>query len=130
MTKTNEVLCLITEAVVLMGSAVRNTGVITKKLAPPTTARGLAKNQCGTLAYTSYLNAKIALDQQQGSAPIQSIDQVIARRRRQEQFCLQFATCMLPEISAEARALTLESDFGSCLRGEALEEYDAVPRDN
>jgi hypothetical protein len=37
---------------------------------------------------------------------------------------------MLPEISAEARALTLESDFGSCLRGEALEEYDAVPRDN
>jgi hypothetical protein len=130
MTKANKVLWLIAVAVVLVGSTVWSTGVLTNKPVPSPTARDLAQNQCTTLAYTNHLKAKIALDQQQGSAPIRSIDQVIAGRRLQEQFCLQVANCMVPEISAQARALTLASEFNACLRDEALEEYDAMPRDN
>jgi len=97
MTKAKKGFCLIAVAVVLVGFTIWNTGVFTRKPALRPTARDLAQNQCATLALTNYLKAKVTLYQQHGSASLQSIDQVIAGRRLQEQYCLQFATCELPE---------------------------------
>ena len=128
MTKLHKLLWLLAVVFVLAGVTIWRTGVLSKgpRLSP--TARDVAQNQCANLAFTSYQKADLALDQQQGTAPLPSIDRQIARRRLQEQFCLQFARCTLPAGTPEASALALETLFSTCLRDEALEEYDATPR--
>jgi hypothetical protein len=58
-----------------------------------------------------------------------SVEQVIAKRRLQEQYCLQFAKCVVvSNANSELVGLQFVSLFGSCLRDEALEQYDAVSR--
>jgi phosphopantetheinyl transferase len=88
----------------------------------------IARNECAQRAFTSYVTANNSLLQQQGAAPLQSVEMTIAQRRLQEQFCLQFARCLFPDPSNEAVVLPYTAAFGSCLRDEALEKYDAVPR--
>jgi hypothetical protein len=120
----------IAAALVVVGFSIWETGVPKpNRPALSPTARDVAQNQCAGNAFASYLKAKVALGQQQGSQPLPSVDQVIEKRRLQEQFCFQFARCTLPEGTPEARALVLETLFSDCLRDEALEEYDATPRE-
>lgn len=95
-------------AAALVGFLIWATGVLKPKgpAASPQPVR-LPKTSVTYGAFTSYQKAQFALGQQQGSQPLRSVDQVIARRRLQEQFCFQFARCILPEGPPEARALTL-----------------------
>lgn len=95
--------------------------------APVPIAERVAQNQCATQAFTNYNNAKLTLFQQNGVGP--SVQQIIAERRLQEEFCAQFAKCVLV-LNANSQLVALEyaASFDSCLRDEALEEYDAVAR--
>jgi hypothetical protein len=87
-----------------------------------------ASNECTQRAFTSYIATNNLLLQQQGAAPLQSAEMTIAQRRLQEQFCLQFARCLFPDSTNQALVLPYTAAFDSCLRDEALEKYDAVPR--
>ena len=129
MTRTHKLLWLLAVAIVLAGVAIWRAGVLSKGPGLSPTARDVAQNQCAYGAFINYQKAQIALGQQQGSQPLRSVDQVIARRRLQEQFCFQFARCTLPVGTPEARSLALETLFSTCLRDEVLEEYDATPRE-
>jgi hypothetical protein len=80
------------------------------------------------MAFSGYIRAKLALSQQQGAAPLPSIDQTITGRRLQEQFCLQFSKCLLSGVNDQLLALQFVASFDSCLKDEMLEEYDAVSR--
>ncbi|HXP04155.1 MAG TPA: hypothetical protein VN808_08545 [Stellaceae bacterium] len=96
---------------------------------PPTpTAREVAQNQCATVAMTAYIREKAALLQQPSPVVVPTVEQIIAGRRLQEQFCVQFAKCLATGDSAQLVAV-YSAMFSSCLRDEALEEYDAVLRD-
>jgi hypothetical protein len=102
-----------------------------KEHAPPArpTARERAQNQCATAAFGDYNKATLALFQAQGTAPLPSVEQIVAKRRLQEQYCLEFAKCMLTASgNPQLVAIEYSTLFDSCLRDEALEEYDAVTR--
>jgi len=91
------------------------------------TARERAENQCATAAFSDYNKATLSLFQAQGTAPLPSVEQIIAKRRLQEHYCLQFAKCMLmPNANTHLVAMEYSTLFDSCLRDESLEEYDAV----
>jgi hypothetical protein len=96
-------------------------------VSPPTSAR---YSQCAEAAFTSYLKTNLALSQQRQEL-IPSVPSIIAHRRRQEQFCLQFARCILAEEAKDLSEaenfvpLVFATTFDSCLRDEALEEYGA-----
>ena len=95
--------------------------------APASIAEQVAQNQCATQTFTSYNNATLALFQQNGVGP--SVQQIIGERRLQEQFCAQFAKCVLvPNANSQLVSLEYAASFASCLKDEALEEYDAVAR--
>jgi hypothetical protein len=99
--------------------------------APPARPAGRehAQNQCASAAVGDYNKATLALFQAQGALPLPSVEQILAKRRLQEQYCLQFAKCMLTtNTNPQLVAMEYSTLFDSCLRGEALEEYDAVTR--
>jgi hypothetical protein len=104
----------------------------TLKRTPPT-ERELAQNECSITAYKKYLENKTALKEANNSDPFSflSIEKTIAKRRLQEQFCSEFVSCVLekPE-DASLAAVVDAARFDSCLRDEALEEYDAEPRED
>jgi hypothetical protein len=54
-----------------------------------------------------------------------SVDSQIAIRRLEEEFCLRFIHCILDDQNT----LNFTAAFNSCLEDEALEKYDAIPRD-
>jgi hypothetical protein len=105
--------------------------VPTHKAKPATnpTAKQVAENECAQQIYTKYVKDKFALSQSRGDALFPSVDEIITERRLEEQFCLQFIRCF-------QTAPTTDSDtdnavkFHICLRDEALEDYDAVSRED
>lgn len=102
----------------------------TKRPASTPTAHQIAQNECADMAFSNYIKAKFALSQQQGATPLPSVEQTIAGRRLQEQFCLQFSRCLLSGANDQLFAVQYAASFGSCLRDEVLEGYDAVSRTN
>jgi hypothetical protein len=104
--------------------------------APLVPAKKNPQNDCAYNAMAQYTSDSLALSnkdvelltQPNASAGL-SIESTIARRRLEEQFCLKFAACLLPDPSASLHDLQFASAFDDCLRDEALEKYDAVLRD-
>ncbi len=96
--------------------------------AAPPSRQEIAQNECAQRAFNDYIKADNSLLQQQGAAPLASVEMTIAQRRLQEQYCLQFARCQNPDPTNQLFALVYAATFDSCLRDEALEKYDAVPR--
>jgi hypothetical protein len=92
------------------------------------------QNECAYNAVVQYNNSKLGLSPQT-SPPEQlpeqllSVDRMLAERRLEEQFCLQFARCVFPDPTVASLALQLGAAFNRCLRNEALEKYDAVLRE-
>jgi hypothetical protein len=82
-----------------------------------------AKTACGVAAATDYNKENLALLQQ--GTPLMSVEALITQRRLQEKFCLRFVRCIIDDPNS----LHFKTAFDSCLRDEALEKYDAVPRD-
>jgi hypothetical protein len=97
------------------------------------TTRELAQNECSVTAYKKYLENQTALTKANDSDPFAflSIEKTIAKRRLQEQLCSEVVGCLSekPE-DASLAAVVDAARFDSCLRDEALEEYDAVPRED
>jgi hypothetical protein len=92
-----------------------------------------AQNDCATRATQTYLRDQLALMPKPEDVPklkFLSIETTIAKRRLEERYCLQFARCVVTDPSAPLFALQQASAFDSCLRDEALEDYDAVLRDD
>ena len=85
-----------------------------------------APKDCAVAALTEYNRANLALLTQ---SPLMSIESTIAQRRLQEHYCLQFATCVVGSPDSSVKQLQYNAAFDSCLQDEALEKYDAVPRD-
>jgi hypothetical protein len=81
------------------------------------------QQQCGVAAMTEYNKADLALMQR--GTPSMSVDDLIAQRRLQEDFCLKFIRCVLSDEKSPRFSIA----FDNCLRDEALEKYDAVSRD-
>jgi hypothetical protein len=88
----------------------------------PRPRQEIARNECAARAFTSYVTANDSLLQQQGAAPLPSVEMIIAQRRLQEQFCLQFARCQFPDPTNQMFALPYVAAFNSCLRDEAREQ--------
>jgi hypothetical protein len=97
-----------------------------KRPSIPPTAQQIAQKECAVQAYTYYIKTNLVLLQQQAAAP--SVENTVAERRLQEQYCLQFARCLFPEPTSQLIALQHAIAFDGCLRDEVLEKYDAVPR--
>jgi len=92
------------------------------------TAQEIAQNACATAAFNEYNKSNLGLLLQQGTAPLMSVETIIAKRRLQEQFCSRFARCLVGDPNNLSLALPYSAAFSSCLRDEVLEQYDAVPR--
>jgi hypothetical protein len=104
-------------------------GIPPSSAASPKTAEEIKQNECAYTAAVNYNQANLALLQQQGSAPLMSVETAIAQRRLQEQFCQQFSRCLYPDPNNQSLTLPYLAAFLSCLEDEALEKYDAVPRE-
>jgi len=78
---------------------------------------------CLGAAMTDYNKANLVL-MQQGTPPLMSVQATILQRRLQEQYCFQFVQC----VNGDPDSAPFRAAFDSCLRDEALEKYDAVPR--
>jgi hypothetical protein len=83
---------------------------------------------CGVAAATDYNKANLAMMQEglQRGEPLMSVETTIAQRRLQEQYCLRFVRCVLGD---DQTSLRFRAAFDRCLEDEALEKYEAVPRD-
>jgi hypothetical protein len=97
------------------------------------TAQQAAQNECSVTAYKKYTLDKLAITNSNASDPLSivSVDKILAKRRLQEQFCLEIVRCN-PEKARDASVASVSEAvmFDSCLRDEMLEEYDAVPRED
>jgi hypothetical protein len=91
---------------------------------PPQPTRKDEVQACGVAAMTDYNKANLALMEQ--GTPLMSVEATIAQRRLEEEFCLRFIRCVLTDQTS----LQFIAAFHSCLSDEALEKYDAVPREN
>jgi len=101
-----------------------------KKKANPPTPQRAAQNECATRAFQDYLKDKTALWQPTVDVTkLLSVENTLAKRRLEERYCLQVAACIADPSKQGAEALQ-GAVFHSCLRDEALEEYDAVPRED
>jgi hypothetical protein len=94
--------------------------------APPTDGQQTTQEKCSTEAFSIYNKALYTLLQQDAAMPPlhSTVDLTIARRRLQEQFCLQFARCNFPDTSNQSLTVQYSLAFNSCLRDEVLEEYN------
>lgn len=90
-------------------------------------APGQADSVEGLLGEPKYIKEKLALRQTTSDVTKSlSVENTLAIRRLEERFCLQFAQCLAdPKLEAIVPGATLNS----CLRDEALERYDVVPRE-
>jgi hypothetical protein len=98
---------------------------------PPRTAQQIAQNECTRQIYTKYIKDKLALSQSQGSPLHWTVESVIAQRRLEEQFCMQFVQCgKTTSTTAENVSNGIDAiNFDNCLRDEAMQDYNAIPRD-
>ena len=88
---------------------------------PPETSEQKA---CTSAATADYNKRELALHQQD-KGPLPSVDTNIAMRRLEEDFCLRLIRCVLDDQDT----LKFNSAFDACLKYEALDKYDAVPRE-
>ena len=99
----------------------------------PMTVKEQAQNECSLAVYKNYLRNQLAITKPSETDPLSflSVEKTVAKRRLQEQFCLDFVRC-LPKESDDASltAMVEATRFDNCLKGEALDEYDAVPRED
>jgi hypothetical protein len=124
------VLGLLVGAVVLVLLAVLMFYPAQKKKTDPPTPQQATQNECAMGVYKDYLKDKIALSQPTPEVTnLLSVENTLAKRRLEERFCLQFAEC-LADPSKQTAAMVKDMSFSSCLKYEALEEYDAVPRED
>jgi hypothetical protein len=86
--------------------------------------------ECVTSALTNFTKAKSGLLQEGRFA---SVETEISGRRLEEQYCLQFAKCLLADQTKQIKQpndqmiiMLLATTFSSCLRDEAFEKYQAV----
>ena len=99
----------------------------------PPTAKQMAQNECSGTAYRKYLENQTALTKANNSDPFAflSIEKTLAKRQLQEQFCSEFVGCLSEKPEDASLAAVIDATrFNSCLKDEALEEYDAVPRED
>ena len=82
-----------------------------------------AEDACTAAAMSDYVKANNALVQQ--TATVMSVETTIAQRRLQEEYCLRFVRCSLDD----PHSATFRVQFDSCLKDEALDKYEAIPRD-
>ena len=82
---------------------------------------------CAVSAFTDYTKTKLALLLQ---APLPSVETQISERRLEEQYCLQYAKCLLAGQIKEMKepndhtiGWMFSTSFSSCLRDEALEKH-------
>jgi hypothetical protein len=119
-------------AVVAVALIWMKLGPAQKQTRRPLTSREVAQNECSVEAFKRYLQNQLILDGTNSSEPLSflSMEKILARRRLQEQFCLEFVRCnpQTPTSGLDARVQAAMLD--SCLRDETLEHYDAVPRDS
>jgi hypothetical protein len=100
-----------------------------KKKAHPPPSHQTAQNECATKAYKDYLKNKAALVAPPATdvAKMLSIETTLAKRRLEERYCLQFAECL---ADPNKPAMVKGTFFSACLRDEAIEQYDAVSRED
>jgi hypothetical protein len=82
-----------------------------------------AQTACGVAAMTDYTKANLSLMQK--SSTLMAVEDMIAQRRLEEEFCLRFVRCVLDD----SNSLQFRSAFNTCLSDESLEKYDAIPRE-
>jgi hypothetical protein len=125
---TNKQWSLILAGVLFVGLVIVAVQSIPAQKPSPVT-ENTPQIECAINAKVQYVNAQIALmPQSVDVANRLSVSSTIARRRLQENYCLQHALCLLPDPTVQLYALQLAAVFDNCLRDEALEEYDAVAR--
>jgi hypothetical protein len=122
---------LLAVAAVLVVVAVLAFHPAPSKKATPPTPQQAAQIDCATKAHQDYAREQAAelLAATADVTKLLSIERTLMQRRRQELFCLRFAQC-LTDPNNQAAAMIAASYFSSCLRDEALEGYDAVPRED
>jgi hypothetical protein len=84
-------------AIIILAVVIGISLIPTPKHKRTSTAKESAQNECGVRAYTKYLQNKLALLQVDNSNPLSvlSVERTIAKRRLEEQFCLEFVRCVL-----------------------------------
>jgi hypothetical protein len=84
----------------------------------------VARDACISAATTAYLTANAALVLRATSAGLMSIEDIIAQRRLQENYCRQYAGCIAVNISPNPSLsdTTNNAMFASCLADEAKEK--------
>jgi hypothetical protein len=99
-----------------------------KKKAKKPEQQNTAQTECLTKAAQDYLKDKLALSPAPSDIEkLLSVENTLAKRRLEERFCLKVADCLAePNYPATVKG----ASFSSCLRDEALEEYDAVSRED
>jgi hypothetical protein len=105
---------------------------IHKSVRPPT-RQDDALDECTSSVYKKYIKDKSALDESITIMPSNfSTSKVIAKRRLEENFCLDFIHCVIPItlINIDEKRDEEARKFDICLRGEMLEDYDAVLRED
>jgi hypothetical protein len=100
----------------------------------PAAEENSPQNECAYNAVVQYTNSKLGLLPQTSSPEqlpeqVLPVDRMLTERRLEEQFCLQFARCVFPDPTVASYARQLGATFSRCLEKEALEKYDAVPRE-
>jgi hypothetical protein len=96
---------------------------------PPRDPKGESQKACEVAAIADYLKEKSALSRH--AIPSPSVQQIIERRRLEEQYCLQSVRCGFTEGNdSDHDLLSLEfaTLFDNCIRDEALETYQGEPR--
>jgi hypothetical protein len=89
-------------------------------IASPCAAQTGAQKACAVVVMTEYNKANLAL-LQEGLLQF-SVDNVIAQRRLQEHYCLQYARCLVGEATNQALRSAQWGLFSSCLQEETKEK--------
>ena len=96
---------------------------------PSSDPKGESQKACEVAAITDYLKAKSALLRK--ATPSPSVQQIIERRRLEEEYCLRSVRCGFREgndSDHDLPSLEFATLFDNCIRDEALETFQGEPR--
>jgi hypothetical protein len=94
-----------------------------------TSERAMAQNECLTNALLAYTKLKTATLQDIPPNGVLSAETLVGLRRMEEAYCYRVAYCLVGDPTARpAFQVPYAVEFAKCLRDEALEKYDAVPK--
>ncbi len=116
------------KAAVLLGLLCLASSAVPTRAIAATADTPQARKECSVAAMITYNKATLELLQQQQETKLfyPTIEMMVARRRLQEQFCLQFVQCNFPDVSNQTLAVEYSIAFDNCLRDEAREEYKDI----